>query len=110
MYIMTLDVKRTHEGNPECPSRIVQRPDKGWMCVDCGLDILFKRIELNRREYVAVEDALDGRLSGASKKTPLYVSPCLDEAYGMDARLSVELEEKVPDKRCLNVPGEEGDG
>ena len=111
MHVMTLDVKRTHKGNPRCPSRIVQSPDGRWMCVDCGLDILFTRIntEYDREaeEYETIEDILDGPLNESSRKTPLYVSPRLDEAYGVNARLSVELEEQVPDNRCLDVHGEE---
>lgn len=50
MIMMTLDVKRTHCRNPECPSRICQRPDGYWMCVDCGALILQKQLDSNAPE------------------------------------------------------------
>ena len=46
MFVMLLDVKQTHDNNPECPMRLVQHPNGNWMCSDCGLEILWKKIEV----------------------------------------------------------------
>ena len=49
--IMTLDVKKTHVRNPDCPSRISVTPDGGrWHCVDCGCEILWKRVNIEGEE------------------------------------------------------------
>jgi len=47
MQILTYDIKRTHEGNPDCPMRIAPHPRGGVYCVDCGLEIMWKWIDVN---------------------------------------------------------------
>jgi len=45
--VLTLDPKATHEGNPDCPSRLVPAPDgRNWVCIDCGCYILMKYVEV----------------------------------------------------------------
>lgn len=39
---MVLDPKKTHESNPDCPSRLLQNPQGQWYCIDCGLHIMWK--------------------------------------------------------------------
>jgi hypothetical protein len=47
MQVMTLDVRATHVNNPDCPMRIAPLPrGTGWYCVDCGCEILQKRLEV----------------------------------------------------------------
>lgn len=51
MMIMTLDVRATHVNNSDCPMRISLTPDgRNWMCVDCGLQILWKSIEVEEKK------------------------------------------------------------
>lgn len=50
MKVMTLDPRATHVNNPDCPSRLVPTPRGGWMCVDCGFEILQKLIDTDREE------------------------------------------------------------
>lgn len=44
LVVVALDVKATHEKNPDCPMRIARHPHGHWYCVDCGLAIIVKRI------------------------------------------------------------------
>jgi predicted RNA-binding Zn-ribbon protein involved in translation (DUF1610 family) len=74
MYVMTLDVKSTHIRNPECPSRIAQQPNGSWMCVDCGLPILHKRINT------------DEPPEGPDDDIPIHVSRT-------DTQIHVEIDE-----------------
>jgi len=43
--ILALDPKTTHEDNPDCPSRLVRAPNDHWMCIDCGFQIIERRVE-----------------------------------------------------------------
>ena len=47
MKIMTLDPKLTHQNNPDCPSRLAPMPGGGWMCVDCGFQLVQKLLDSN---------------------------------------------------------------
>lgn len=46
MRVMTLDPKKTHEHNPDCPSRLMQHPHGGWYCLDCGAQLCCTSIEV----------------------------------------------------------------
>ena len=76
MVVVTLDVKGTHSKNPECPSRIVQKPDGNWLCVDCGLTILQRRIvaasmlERVMDDYEDTEDVPGGLGGGIFRVFP----------------------------------------
>lgn len=88
MHIVTLDVKRTHHNNPKCPSRIIRKPTGGWICADCGVDILHTRINTNESplsrvlEDIAELDTVEGVLEPVEddlcKNTPLYVRTAMD--------------------------------
>lgn len=60
MWVVTLDVKGTHVNNPDCPMRLAPLPDgRGWYCVDCGCEILHKRVEVEERHIL--ETPIRGR-------------------------------------------------
>jgi len=41
MKVICLDIRDTHEHNPDCPMRIAQHPNGSyWYCIDCGCPIL----------------------------------------------------------------------
>ena len=47
MKVLALDPKRTHDHNPNCPSRLVHIPGgKDWMCFDCGCQIVLTMVEV----------------------------------------------------------------
>ena len=49
MQIMVLDPRRTHQGGREdCLMRIGPTPDhRRWICLDCGLEVMWTRLEVN---------------------------------------------------------------
>lgn len=51
MRVLTLDSKKTHESNPDCPSRLMPNPVGGWYCLDCGAQILCTTVEVTPNEY-----------------------------------------------------------
>lgn len=60
MIVMTLDVRATHVNNPDCPMRIAPHLDgRGWYCVDCGFDILHKRVEVSEGRNLVREMLAD---------------------------------------------------
>jgi len=64
MYVTVLDVRGTHVNNPDCPMHLAPLPnDRGWYCVDCGCEILHKRLEVESRHLDF--DDLAGRMGGA---------------------------------------------
>jgi hypothetical protein len=51
MQITVLAVKETHGDYQECPMRLAWHPSwQCWYCVDCGLAIVNKRIEVKEIE------------------------------------------------------------
>ena len=47
MKVLTLDPKRTHVNNSDCPMRLVPTPDKqAWLCLDCGFRIVMTTVEV----------------------------------------------------------------
>jgi len=50
MIIMVLDPVRTHVNNSDCPSRLIQKPNGEWFCIDCGFPIVWTRIEVEERK------------------------------------------------------------
>jgi len=44
--ILTLDPRATHVNNPDCPMRLVPAPNGGWMCIDCGFQLIMKAVEV----------------------------------------------------------------
>lgn len=66
MIVMTLDVRGTHVNNPDCPMRLAPLPSgRGWYCVDCGCEIVQKRIEVEN--YHPDYDDLADRMGGVEK-------------------------------------------
>ena len=55
MLIVALDVKETHRNNMGCSMRIAQTPSGKWVCVDCGLEILHKRIRVKEAEELTMD-------------------------------------------------------
>lgn len=53
MKIMTLDPKATHANNPDCPSRLAPMPGGGWMCVDCGFQLIQRLIDTDHEDATA---------------------------------------------------------
>ena len=47
VILWVLDVKTTHYNNPDCPMRIASLPHGGYYCVDCGCQIIAKKIRAN---------------------------------------------------------------
>ena len=46
-FVLALDAKLTHQDNPDCPMRLIPTPrGDGWMCFDCGFEIIMQRIEV----------------------------------------------------------------
>ena len=47
-HITVLDVGSTHEKYQcsPCPMRLAQHPSGYWYCIDCGMAILYKNIEI----------------------------------------------------------------
>ena len=45
VQLMTLDPKTTHGDYVDCPSRLAQDPKGQWYCVDCGMPILWKKLD-----------------------------------------------------------------
>lgn len=44
MLVKTLDPKKTHTNNPNCPSRLAQDPRGNWYCIDCGFRIVWTEV------------------------------------------------------------------
>jgi hypothetical protein len=44
--ILTLAPKETHGQHQDCPMHLVPLPSGGWMCLDCGCELLMKRLPL----------------------------------------------------------------
>ena len=44
--ILTLAPKETHGRHQDCPMHLVPLPSGGWMCLDCGCELLMKRVPL----------------------------------------------------------------
>lgn len=66
MYVMTLDVRATHANNPDCPMHLAPLPNgRGWYCVDCGAEIVQKRLEVESGHLDF--DDLAGRLGSVVK-------------------------------------------
>jgi|WetSurSiteA1Bulk_404760.scaffolds.fasta_scaffold16968_3 hypothetical protein len=79
MKIVTLDPKRTHANNPDCPSRLVPCPHGGsWQCVDCGCYIL-ETIVTTAPEPVKVREESQPRLRTPSGE---WEKPDLDSSCG----------------------------
>lgn len=76
MKVVVLDVRATHINNPICPSRLAQSPSGRWYCVDCGHDIIHKRIEVVERDWYedegryAVRQDAGGANSGGTGQGP----------------------------------------
>jgi len=66
VIVTVLDVRGTHVNNPDCPMHLAPLPNgRGWYCVDCGFEILQKRLEVES-SHLDFGD-LAGRLGGAVK-------------------------------------------
>jgi len=46
MEIIYLAVLETHKDNPECPMRIAHHPQGHWYCIDCGLAIYTRGMQI----------------------------------------------------------------
>lgn len=48
MRILTLDPKRSHEHNPDCPMRLIPAPDgKNLVCLDCNIHVIKTAVEVS---------------------------------------------------------------
>ena len=63
MRFMALDPVATHVNNPNCPMRLVRKPNGSWMCADCGFDILQKMIDTDHLRKLCAE--LDAKFLGS---------------------------------------------
>jgi len=81
MIVMTLDVRGTHVNNPDCPMHLAPLPSgRGWYCVDCGCEILHKRIEVESGHHDF--DDLAGPLGGAVKAVHGHPPIRPDQSHG----------------------------
>ena len=91
MVITTLDPKGTHVNNSECPMRLAQKPSGQWACVDCGLEILHKRLEVSedpmdrfqRYRDMAIKRSCEGVATSFSEVTPTL--DCYCPEHGLHA-------------------------
>jgi len=74
MKVLTLNPKKTHETNPECPSRLVLAPDgRNWMCWDCGVYIIQEWVEYpGINPTVPIEISLDNFNGGIEQLQQTY--------------------------------------
>lgn len=77
MFVMTLDVKQTHDNNPECPMHLARDPRGDWYCMDCGRVILWKQIKV---QPVADDDP---------------VTKLSEPSYNIDQREKQELRQRL---------------
>jgi len=81
MKIVVLDVRATHTNNPDCPMRLAPLPDgQGWICVDCGFEILQRSIEVSEgrnliREMLAQPDNHTHGLEKTEEELKTYDIP-----------------------------------
>jgi hypothetical protein len=101
MYVTVLDVRGTHVNNPDCPMRIAQTPRGGWVCLDCGFEILQKRVN-----YHQFTETVRGVLK---------MLEVVDDPHGVVHRarelLKIELREVGvlhDDRHILNMPFYDG--
>jgi hypothetical protein len=72
MQITVLAVKETHGDHQECPMRLAWHPNwQCWYCVDCGLAIMAKRIEIKEIEENIGIDLETERKSRAKEKSDI---------------------------------------
>lgn len=76
MIVMTLDVRGTHVNNPDCPMRLAPLPNgRGWYCVDCGFEILQKRLMLTEPLQPTL-DFRPGEIDGLVSRMGGVLKPC----------------------------------
>lgn len=83
MFVMVLDPRKTHGDNQDCPMRLTVSPDgRRWMCADCGLDIMWTRVDTNDirtmrlgEEYVGIEGVGTVNME-AVRQLDIYKTQC----------------------------------